>query len=85
MEAGQIEALGTGNLGEGMGKERSKGGAPFQTSVAGGSRWWGEGLRGQERTSANEAREVGGTSRERKAQDLGVISRVGSHKSQGQD
>lgn len=43
MEAGQIEALGTGNWGEGMGKGRSKGGAPFQTSVADGGRWWGEG------------------------------------------
>lgn len=45
----------------------------------------GRGLGGQERTSANEAREVGGTTRERRAEDLGVISWVGSHKSQGQD
>lgn len=53
LEAEQIEALGTGDLGEGMGKGRGKGGASFQTSVADGGRWVERGLGGQERTSAH--------------------------------
>lgn len=53
LEAEQIEALGTGDLGEGMGKGRGKGGASFQISVADGGRWVERGLGGQERTLAN--------------------------------